>query len=172
LVDEFQDVNRVQSEMLDLLTAPDRNYMAIGDDDQTIYEWRGADPSLILSFASRYGAARYFIRDNFRSHAAPLALANRVIACNRKREPKRLSLTYRSTPKPRRSGRGSTLLGWFERRWRRGIGRARLPSWSACTPKRRIWSRRFWRRACPTGSSAAARSTPAPKFPPCSTTCV
>ena len=93
LVDEFQDVNRVQSEILDLLTAPDRNYMAIGDDDQTIYEWRGADPSLILSFARRYGAARYFIHDNFRSHAAPLALANRVIARNRKREPKRLSLT-------------------------------------------------------------------------------
>jgi len=93
LVDEFQDVNRVQSEMLDLLTAPARNYMAIGDDDQTIYEWRGADPGLILSFARRYGAVRYFIRDNFRSHAAPLALANRVIARNRKREPKRLSLT-------------------------------------------------------------------------------
>ena len=67
--------------------------MAIGDDDQTIYEWRGADPSLILSFARRYGAARYLIRDNFRSHAAPLALANRVIARNVKREPKRLSLT-------------------------------------------------------------------------------
>ena len=93
LVDEFQDVNRVQSEILDLLTAPDRNYMAIGDDDQTIYEWRGADPGLILSFARRYGAARYFIHDNFRSHAAPLALANRVIERNRKREPKRLSLT-------------------------------------------------------------------------------
>ena len=93
LVDEFQDVNRVQSEILDLLTGPDRNYMGIGDDDQTIYEWRGADPSLILSFAGRYGASRYFIRDNFRSHAAPLALANRVIERNRKREPKRLSLT-------------------------------------------------------------------------------
>ena len=85
LVDEFQDVNRVQSEMLDLLTAPDRrspdrHYMAIGDDDQTIYEWRGADPSLILTFARRYGAMPVtYIHDNFRSHAAPLALANRVI---------------------------------------------------------------------------------------------
>jgi DNA helicase-2/ATP-dependent DNA helicase PcrA len=93
LVDEFQDVNRVQSEMLDLLTAPDRHYMAIGDDDQTIYEWRGADPSLILTFARRYEAARYYIHDNFRSHAAPLALANRVIEKNKKREPKHLSLT-------------------------------------------------------------------------------
>ncbi len=93
LVDEFQDVNRVQSELLDLLTFPQRDYMAIGDDDQTIYEWRGADPSLILSFAARYGARRYLIRDNFRSHAGPLALANRVIAHNVRREPKRLSLT-------------------------------------------------------------------------------
>ncbi len=93
LVDEFQDVNRVQSEILDLLTYPHRNYMAIGDDDQTIYEWRGADPGFILSFANRYGAAKYLIRDNFRSHAAPLALANKVIAWNRKREPKSLSLT-------------------------------------------------------------------------------
>jgi len=93
LVDEFQDVNKVQSEILDLLTFPHRSYMAIGDDDQTIYEWRGADPSFILSFAKRYGAAKYLIRDNFRSHAAPLALANKVIARNRKREPKSLSLT-------------------------------------------------------------------------------
>ena len=93
LVDEFQDVNRVQAEMLDLLTAPGRDYMAIGDDDQTIYEWRGADPGFILDFARRYGARKYFIGDNFRSHAAPLALANRVIARNVKREPKRLSLT-------------------------------------------------------------------------------
>ena len=93
LVDEFQDVNKVQSEILDLLTFPHRNYMAIGDDDQTIYEWRGADPGFILDFARRYGAAKYIIRDNFRSHAAPLALANEVIAKNRRREPKRLSLT-------------------------------------------------------------------------------
>ncbi len=93
LVDEFQDVNRVQSEILDLLTFPQRNYMAIGDDDQTIYEWRGADPGFILNFSQRYGAAKYFIHDNFRSHAAPLALANKVIAWNQKREPKRLSLT-------------------------------------------------------------------------------
>ncbi|MGI4787660.1 MAG: ATP-dependent helicase [Janthinobacterium lividum] len=93
LVDEFQDVNRVQSEILDLLTFPNRHYMAIGDDDQTIYEWRGADPGFILNFTARYGASKYFIHDNFRSHAAPLALANRVIVRNQKREPKSLSLT-------------------------------------------------------------------------------
>lgn len=93
LVDEFQDVNRVQSEMLDLLTFPNRHYMAIGDDDQTIYEWRGADPGFILEFGTRYGARKYLISDNFRSKAAHLALANRVIERNQRREPKRLSLT-------------------------------------------------------------------------------
>jgi DNA helicase II / ATP-dependent DNA helicase PcrA len=93
LVDEFQDINLVQSAILDLITEPERHYMAIGDDDQTIYEWRGADPSFILNFAKRYKAATYFISDNFRCPAAPLLLANRVIGHNRKRQPKRLSLT-------------------------------------------------------------------------------
>ena len=93
LVDEFQDVNLAQSEMLDLITAPHRNYMAIGDDDQTIYEWRGANPQFILSFAERYAAATYLINDNFRGKAAHLALANNVIQHNRVRQAKRLSLT-------------------------------------------------------------------------------
>lgn len=93
LVDEFQDVNLAQSEILDLVTAPHRNYMAIGDDDQTIYEWRGANPQFILSFAQRYSATRYLINDNFRCKAAHIALANNVIQHNRLRQPKQLSLT-------------------------------------------------------------------------------
>ncbi|MCL4871054.1 MAG: ATP-dependent helicase [Anaerolineae bacterium] len=92
LVDEFQDINLVQSELLDLLT-PHRNYMAIGDDDQTIYEWRGANPRFILEFAQRYNAQTYLINDNFRCPAAPLILANQVIRFNQKRHPKQLSLT-------------------------------------------------------------------------------
>ncbi len=92
LVDEFQDINLVQSELLDLLT-PQRNYMAIGDDDQTIYEWRGADPRFILTFDRRYKATTYLINDNFRCPAAPLVLANQVIQFNQKRHPKQLSLT-------------------------------------------------------------------------------
>ncbi|PYE52042.1 ATP-dependent helicase [Deinococcus yavapaiensis] len=93
IVDEFQDVNLAQSEMLDLIAREHRNYMAIGDDDQTIYEWRGASVDFILNFAHRYGAVKYYIRDNFRSCASHLALANRVIERNTKREPKRLNLT-------------------------------------------------------------------------------
>jgi DNA helicase-2/ATP-dependent DNA helicase PcrA len=93
LVDEYQDINRAQAEILDLITAPARNYMAIGDDDQTIYEWRGARPEFILRFAQRYDACTYVIGENFRCPAAPLALANRVIAHNRTRAAKRLRLT-------------------------------------------------------------------------------
>ncbi len=93
IVDEFQDVNLVQSELLDLITAAHRNYMAIGDDDQTIYEWRGARVEFILGFEGRYSAHKYHIHDNFRSFAPHLTLANAVIAHNKRREPKRLELT-------------------------------------------------------------------------------
>lgn len=93
LVDEYQDINLAQSEILHLLTEPHGNYMAIGDDDQTIYEWRGAQPEFILQFAGRYQATRYLISDNFRCPALPLVLANEVIAHNKRRAPKRLSLT-------------------------------------------------------------------------------
>ena len=93
MVDEFQDINLAQSEVLDMLTAPHRNYMAIGDDDQTIYEWRGADPRFILDFPKRYSAKTYLISDNFRSPAAPLLLANRVISRNAERQRKQLHLT-------------------------------------------------------------------------------
>lgn len=93
LVDEFQDINLAQSEILDLIVTPHRNYMAIGDDDQTIYEWRGADPRFILEFPKRYHAAAYYITDCFRCQASQVALANRVIQHNEVRQPKRLSLT-------------------------------------------------------------------------------
>ena len=93
LVDEFQDVSRVQERMLDVITEPHRNYMAVGDDDQCIYEWRGADPSFILSFTERYDADEYLITDTFRSPAPQLALANAVIAENDERREKQLHLT-------------------------------------------------------------------------------
>ncbi len=93
IVDEYQDINLVQSAILDILSAPHRNLMAIGDDDQTIYEWRGANPRFILEFGKKYGVEPYLITDNFRCPAAPLALANNVIAHNKRRSIKRLELT-------------------------------------------------------------------------------
>ncbi|GIV77290.1 MAG: DNA helicase [Litorilinea sp.] len=93
LVDEFQDLNLAQAEMLDLLTAPHRNYMAIGDDDQTIYEWRGASPQHFREFQRRYRATVYFMTENFRSRAVHVALANQIILHNRQRQPKQMQLT-------------------------------------------------------------------------------
>lgn len=93
LVDEYQDINRAQSEILHLLTVRHRNYMAIGDDDQTIYEWRGASPRYILDFQARYGAVRYEMTDNFRSKAQHIVLANRLIQFNTNRERKSSRLT-------------------------------------------------------------------------------
>lgn len=93
LVDEFQDVNRAQHAILDVLTAPHRNYMAIGDDDQCIYAWRGANPAFILDFVDTYDAEEYILRRNFRSYAQQTTLANAVIQHNTQRRAKRIHLT-------------------------------------------------------------------------------
>lgn len=90
LIDEFQDVNRAQVEIADMLTETHRNYMAIGDDDQCIYEWRGAAVQYILDFRQRYNAAAYVISDNFRCPAEAALLAGQVIALNQQRQIKPL----------------------------------------------------------------------------------
>ncbi|PTQ88250.1 ATP-dependent helicase [Agitococcus lubricus] len=90
LIDEFQDVNKVQVEIADILTEDHRNYMAIGDDDQCIYEWRGANVRYILDFKRRYQAQEYIISDNFRCYAQTTLLAGQVIQQNKQRYPKNL----------------------------------------------------------------------------------
>ena len=93
MVDEFQDLSRAQFYLLDLLTKPHRNYMAVGDEDQCIYGWRGADPSFLLSFRDRYDAEEYTLSASFRSPASSLVLANAVIEQNDDRRPTRLRCT-------------------------------------------------------------------------------
>ena len=93
MVDEFQDLNFAQYRIIDEITRPHGNYMAIGDDDQCIYQWRGANPRFILDFEKHYQAKVYTISDNFRSCAQQILLANRIIVNNRQRYPKLLSLT-------------------------------------------------------------------------------
>lgn len=93
IVDEFQDVNLAQAEILDRLTKVHRNYMAIGDDDQTIYGFRGASMSFFREFEQRYGAVVYTITENFRCQASQILLANSVITQNRDRYPKQLVIT-------------------------------------------------------------------------------
>ena len=93
VVDEFQDVGRAQYEILDVLTAPHRNYMAVGDDDQCIYRWRGARPHFLTNFAAAYDAASYRMMDSFRLPVPAAVLANAAIAENEQRLPKRIHAT-------------------------------------------------------------------------------
>lgn len=83
LVDEYQDTNRVQSRMIDLLVGDQNSLMAVGDDAQSIYSWRGADMSLILGFPQRYAGAEVFTIDtNYRSVPEILELSNAAIRAN------------------------------------------------------------------------------------------
>lgn len=90
MVDEFQDVSRAQAEMLDLVAQGSDCYMAIGDDDQTVYQWRGASPEMILDFPKRYGAAVFTLSVNWRCPADVVALSAAVIRGNRVRAPKEM----------------------------------------------------------------------------------
>src|SRR5437764_436 len=91
LVDEYQDTNKWQAEIVDLLAVKHRNVMVVGDDAQSIYAWRGAEFTNIYEFPERYPEARVFrLEINYRSTPEILALANISIASNRKQFPKTL----------------------------------------------------------------------------------
>jgi len=90
LVDEFQDTNRAQSELVALLAERHRNVTVVGDDDQSIYRFRGAAISNILEFRDRYkGAKTVVLRRNYRSLAPILDAAHRLIRFN---DPDRLEV--------------------------------------------------------------------------------
>jgi DNA helicase-2/ATP-dependent DNA helicase PcrA len=91
LVDEYQDTNACQLELLKLLAGKRRNICAVGDDDQAIYGWRGAEVKNILRFQRHFpGAVEVRLEQNYRSSGHILACANGVIAGNTARKPKRL----------------------------------------------------------------------------------
>ena len=91
LVDEFQDVNQAQYDVVRMLAAPEDNLFVVGDDDQSIYGFRGAKPGIMLEFTKDYpGAQRILLDINYRSTAHIVNGALRVIAHNENRYDKKI----------------------------------------------------------------------------------
>ena len=92
LVDEFQDINQLQYDILKLLAAPEDNLFIVGDDDQSIYRFRGAKPEIMLNFQKDYpSAGQVILNDNFRSTEQIVEAAGRVIVHNQMRFPKEIT---------------------------------------------------------------------------------
>ena len=101
MVDEFQDVSPRQYNIARMISGSHRNLFIVGDPDQTIYTWRGADVSLFLDFDKVYAdATTIVLSDNYRSIPQILAAANSLIARNEHRYPKALRSLCADGPKP------------------------------------------------------------------------
>jgi DNA helicase-2/ATP-dependent DNA helicase PcrA len=99
LVDEYQDTNRLQSELIDLLAAHHGNVMVVGDDAQSIYSWRGANFENILRFPETHPGAQVFkIETNYRSVPGVLDVANAAILTNENQFPKNLAPVRKPHP--------------------------------------------------------------------------
>jgi DNA helicase-2/ATP-dependent DNA helicase PcrA len=91
MVDEFQDTNRLQLDFIALLAGKHRNVAVVGDDDQSIYGWRGADISNVLQFEQYFTGPKVItLEQNYRSTSAILSTANGLIKNNPHRRPKNL----------------------------------------------------------------------------------
>lgn len=98
LVDEYQDTNKLQSDIIDLLASGNGNVMVVGDDAQSIYGWRGANFENIYKFTERHPNAKMLrLENNYRCRPDIVALANRSISNNIKQFPKNLHAVRKST---------------------------------------------------------------------------
>ncbi len=183
-MDEYQDTNRPQYELMKLLAGERKNVCAVGDEDQSIYSWRGADIRNILEFEKDFPNARIVrLEQNYRSTQMILEAAGAVVANNLTRKGKKL-WTDRQ---------GGSLIGYYEapdgenealfiadriqkflrqadssdRRRRKRTA----PCSTAPTPSRGWWKRRCAATTSPTPWSAASAFTSAPRSRTCSATC-
>lgn len=91
LIDEFQDINQVQYDVIRMLALPENNLFIVGDDDQSIYRFRGARPEIMLGFSKDYPNAKSIILDvNYRSTKAVVSAARKVIERNKNRYQKEI----------------------------------------------------------------------------------
>lgn len=91
LIDEFQDINKLQFDIVKLLAKPQDNLFVVGDDDQSIYRFRGAKPEIMLGFEKVYPNAKKVLLDvNYRSQKKIVTSALRLIGCNKERYQKKI----------------------------------------------------------------------------------
>ena len=101
MVDEFQDIDKDQYSLTDILSGYHHNLFVVGDPDQTIYTWRGADVKFILEFPTRHpGAKTIYLNRNYRSAPQILAASNALIDKNRERLKKELIPVRADNRKP------------------------------------------------------------------------
>lgn len=101
LIDEFQDINKVQYELIKLLSFKSRNICAVGDDDQSIYSFRGSDPKYLLQFEKDFPNAEIVVlNENYRSNHEIVQTANRVIEKNTERRPKKMKAQFSINKNP------------------------------------------------------------------------
>ena len=99
MIDEFQDIDQIQYQLMEVLCGYHKNLFVVGDPDQTIYTWRGANVKYLLEFDKRFPSARTILMmDNYRSTPEILAVANSLIAKNRERIKKDLIPTLPPGP--------------------------------------------------------------------------
>ncbi|MCL1998682.1 MAG: ATP-dependent helicase [Turicibacter sp.] len=102
MIDEFQDINRVQYECIRMLSAPPHHLCIVGDDDQSIYRFRGARPEFLLNFPNDFPKVKQITLDtNYRSTDAIISFSNRLIANNKVRYDKAIVGTQRAGPNPK-----------------------------------------------------------------------
>ncbi|MEH6994572.1 ATP-dependent helicase [Neobacillus drentensis] len=101
LIDEFQDINKVQYELIKLLSGKHKNVCAVGDDDQAIYSFRGSDPSYLLEFEKDFPYAKLVsLEQNYRSSHEIVSAANEMIMKNKVRRFKKMKAQFESGTSP------------------------------------------------------------------------
>ena len=168
LVDEYQDTNRAQYRIIRLLTEEHRNLCVVGDPDQSVYRWRGADLRNILDFEKDFPDCRVVaLEQNYRSTKQILRMASAVIEHNTARKDKRLWTENPEGSGPRYTGPGTRTrrpLSWpalFAACATPAGTTATWPSSTAPTPSRVSWKTRSAGPPSPTSSWAGCASTSA-----------